>query len=96
MVILHNLAEAAYFNGDKDKALRHLLHAVMLGRLTNFSELPIFYIRIANIYTEKGETNEAKLWCDGARKLSQAMKNKDQEIEADATLKLLDSLLEKI
>ncbi|XP_075214065.1 tetratricopeptide repeat protein 19, mitochondrial-like [Lycorma delicatula] len=96
MVILHNLAEAAYFNGDKDKALRHLLHAVMLGRLTTFSELPVFYIRIGNLYTEKGEYIEAKLWYEGARKISKAMKNKDQEAEAEATLKNIDSLMENI
>lgn len=96
MVILHNLAEAAYFTGDKDKALRHLKHAIMIGRIVNFADLPVFYVRIGNIYAQKGEFQEAKIWCEGARKISKAMKNKIQEAEADSTLKEIDKCLEDL
>lgn len=96
MVILHNLAEAAYFNGDKEKALRHLKHAVMIGRVVNFSDLPVFYVRISNIYAQKGDFHEAKIWCEGARKLSKAMKNKFHEAEVDFLQKEIEKNLENL
>ena len=92
MVILYNLSETAMAKKDYDGALIYLLNAVILGKGTNNSDLPMYYVKIGNAYLLKGVCDQAKVWCEEGRKVAKALRCKETEVEAVCCLKKLKAI----
>lgn len=93
MVILFNLSDTLLATGDIDGAVNHLLTATILGRMTNSSDLPLYYTKLGTLYLRKGLLREARHWCEHGRDRAKTHNNKQAQTEGDDCLKKINEAL---